>query len=82
MALFNNIPYKCMHLASKVNFTKFFSKKYKCVRLITRLYGSRLEMAIVQPALATVRSNICSQSYSLVCPAYVHYLTNFIKHAT
>ena len=39
MVLFNNIPYKRMHLTSKVNFTKHFSKKYKCMCLITRLYG-------------------------------------------
>ena len=39
MVLFNNIPYKRMHLTSKVNLTKRFSKKYKRMRLITRLYG-------------------------------------------
>ena len=33
---FNNIPYKCMRLTSKV---KCFSEKYKRMRLITRLYG-------------------------------------------
>ena len=40
MVLFNNIPYKRMRLTSKVNLTKYFSKKYKHMRLITRLYGS------------------------------------------
>ena len=39
MVLFNNIPYKRMYLTSKVNLTKRFSKKYKRMRLITRLYG-------------------------------------------
>ena len=39
MVLFNNIPYKRMRLTSKVNLTKRFSKKYKRMRLITRLYG-------------------------------------------
>ena len=36
---FNNIPYKRMHLTSKVNLTKRFSEKYKCMRLTTRVYG-------------------------------------------
>ena len=40
MVLFNNIPYKRMRLTNKVNLTKRFSKKYKCMRLITRLYGN------------------------------------------
>ena len=39
MVLFNNIPYKRMRLTSKVNLTKRFSKKYKHMRLTTRLYG-------------------------------------------
>ena len=39
MVLFNNIPYKHMHLTSKVNLTKRFSEKYKRMRLTTRLYG-------------------------------------------
>ena len=39
MVLFNNIPYKHMRLKNKVNLTKPFSKKYKRVHLITRLYG-------------------------------------------
>ena len=40
MALFNNIPYKCMRLTNKVNLTKYFSEKYRHMRLITRLYGN------------------------------------------
>ena len=39
MVLFNNIPYKHMRLTSKVNLTKRFSEKYKCMHLITRLYS-------------------------------------------
>ena len=39
MVLFNNIPYKRMYLTSKVNLTKHFSEKYKCMRLTTRLYS-------------------------------------------
>ena len=31
MVIFNNIPYKGMHLTSKVNLTKRFSEKYKCI---------------------------------------------------
>ena len=38
MVLFNNIPYKRMRLTSNVNLTKCFSKKYKHMHLITRLY--------------------------------------------
>ena len=40
MVLFNNIPYKRICLTSKVNLTKRFSKIYKRMRLITRLYGT------------------------------------------
>ena len=40
MALFNNIPYKCICITSRVNLTKCFSKKYKHVCPITRLYGN------------------------------------------
>ena len=47
MVLFNNIPYKCMRLTSKVNLTKCFSKKYKHMRLITRLYGISWIMIMV-----------------------------------
>ena len=39
MVLFNNIPYKHMRLTSKVNLAKRFSKKYKCMHLITILYS-------------------------------------------
>ena len=39
MVLFNNILYKRMRLTSKVNLTKCFSKKYKHMCVITRLYG-------------------------------------------
>ena len=40
---FNNIPYKRMHLTSKVNLTKRFSEKYKYMRLTTRLYSSYVQ---------------------------------------
>ena len=43
MVLFNNIPFKHMRLTSKVNLTKLFSKKYKHIHLITRLYGIQLK---------------------------------------
>ena len=49
MVLFNNIPYKRMHLTSKVNLTKRFSKKYKCIQLITRLYGILPESVTDRP---------------------------------
>ena len=39
MVLLKTIPNKHMHLTSKVNLTKRFSEKYKCMCLITRLYG-------------------------------------------
>ena len=39
MVLFNNIPYKHMRLTSNIKLTKRFSKKYKRMCLITRLYG-------------------------------------------
>ena len=40
---FNNIPYKHMCLTSKINLAKRFSEKYKCMRLLTRLYGIRFQ---------------------------------------
>ena len=46
MVLFNNIPYKRMCLTSKVNLTKRFSEKYKCMRLITRLYGTKTKIQV------------------------------------
>ena len=44
MMLFNNIPYKRMCLTSRVKLTKCFSEKYKCMRLITRLYGNYINL--------------------------------------
>ena len=46
MVLFNNIPYKRMHLTSKVNLTKCFCKKYRRIRLITRLYSITILVVI------------------------------------
>ena len=46
MVLFNNSPYKRMCLTSKVNLTKHFSEKYKCMRLTTRLYSMHLNTYI------------------------------------
>ena len=46
MVLFNNIPYKCMRVTSKVNLTKHFSEKYKHMRLITRLYGIQIQTTL------------------------------------
>ena len=66
MVLFNNIPYKRMRLTNKINLTKRFSKKYKCMRLITRLNGTYCMYATTY-----FSENICNLSF-VQLHTYVH----------
>ena len=75
MVPFNNIPYKRMHLTSKVNLTKRFSEKYKCMRLITRLYG----ICIVDVNICYIVISSINTISSISTPVRYYSNTNNIK---
>ena len=88
MVLFNNIPYKRMHLTSKVNLIERFSEKYKRMRLTTRLYGMVTCSLVWLPSLPQVLLHLLyTRSYLVfyipqsLCTAYLaclyHSLLSF-----